>query len=411
MRIGLLTNFWYVRGGLERVVFGDARGLGQRGHVVLPFASAHDLNEPADTGRFFPPNVEHGSLGSGMGLRQRGSAAISLFHNRDAAMAFDQFADACRPDVVHQHGLARQFSPSVLERAKARGIPTVLTLHDYSLRCPSGDLSRPRAPECLSLSCAGHRYDRAVRFGCVHGSRMASALAAAELLMARALRRYERAVDAFLVPSEYVAARMREAGVPSERLRVMPNAVESKDEPVSEDKGYVLAFGRLVAPKGFGLVIELARRRPDVRFVVAGDGPERGRLEREARNLPNVDFVGFLRGEQLSAVIRDARVVIVPSEWPEPFGMVVLEAWQEGRPVVAARSGALPELVRDGETGYTFERGDADGAARVIDLLMADRALASRLGRNGWRLVESTYSLGAHLDRLESVYQGLVGQA
>ena len=66
MRIGLLTNFWYVRGGLERVVFGDARGLEQRGHVVLPFASAHDLNEPADTaGDFFRRNVEHGSLGYG----------------------------------------------------------------------------------------------------------------------------------------------------------------------------------------------------------------------------------------------------------------------------------------------------------------------------------------------------------
>jgi glycosyltransferase involved in cell wall biosynthesis len=279
---------------------------------------------------------------------QRGATALRLFHNREAAAAFDRYADAYRPDLVHQHGLARQFSPSVLERARSRGIPTVLTLHDYSLRCPSGDLSRPGELECLNVSCAGHRYDRAVRFRCVHDSRAASALAAVELLAARALRRYERSVDVFLAPSEYVAQRMRETGVPAGRLRVMPNAVQPKEAPDFVDDGYILGFGRLVPTKGFDLMIEMARLRPAVRFVIAGDGPESGNLRRMARGLPNVELVGFVDGDRLDRVVRGARAVIVPSEWPEPFGMVVLEAWNAGRPVIVARTGGVSELVRQG---------------------------------------------------------------
>ncbi len=207
-------------------MFADAHGLEARGHLVSPFASAHGLNTSSVYSGLFPPCVDHGSLGEGLSVLDRARTTARLFHNSAAASAFDAFADRAKPDVVHQHGLARQLSPSVLERAHGRGIPTVLTLHDYSLRCPSGDLSRSGAPVCLDISCAGHRYDRAVRFHCVHGSRAASAIAAAELLVARALRRYERSVDMFLVPSAYVGDRMREVRLPADRLRVMPNAIE-----------------------------------------------------------------------------------------------------------------------------------------------------------------------------------------
>lgn len=405
MRIALLTNFWYVRGGLERVVLADAHGLEERGHQVLPFASAHALNDEAATSRFFPPNVDHAALGRGLGPIERARTAVQVVHNRQAAKAFGMFVDSVQPDVVHQHGLARQFSPSVLETASSRGLPTVLTLHDYGLRCPSALLSRPGARECLDVSCAGHRYDRAVRFKCVHGSRAASALAAAELLVARALRRYERAVDLFLVPSEYLAQRMLESGVPSGRLRVMPNSIEPGAETAPADDGYVFTFGRLVDYKGFGTVVEVARSRPGTRFLIAGDGPGRADLEAQADGLENVQFLGFVSQEGISDLIRGARLVVVPSEWPEPFGMVVLETWREGRPVVVARTGALPELVEDGRDGYVYERGDAEGAGKAVDRLIADSDLANRMGAAGRARTDSTYSIDAHLDRLEATYK------
>src|SRR5262245_23503364 len=110
MNVGLLSNFWYVRGGLETVMFADQAGLTRRGHRVAGFAAAHPLNGPAEFAWSFPPVTEHGSVGIGMSMGQRGRAAVRLFQNRGAVAAFDRFADAFRPDLVHQHGIARQLS-------------------------------------------------------------------------------------------------------------------------------------------------------------------------------------------------------------------------------------------------------------------------------------------------------------
>lgn len=408
MRIALLSNFWYQRGGLERVMLSDAAGLQERGHEVVPFASAHPLNDRAAYAGYFPTSVDHGSLGRGQTVSERASTAVRLFHNRGAVAAFDRLVSDARPEVVHQHGISRQLSPSVLERAHQLGIPTVLTLHDYSLRCPAGTLSRTLAPECRALSCAGHRYDRAVRFSCVHGSRAASAIAATELLVARALRRYERSVDLFLVPSHYVATRMIESGLTADRVRLVPNAIEASPEEVTAPGSQILAYGRLVDVKGFDLAIAAARAMPAQKFVIAGEGPERGNLEAAAQGLANVEFTGLVSMEEIPALIRKSLAVLVPSIWPEPFGMVVLESWREGRAVIVTRRGALPEIVDHGRTGIVIEPGDALAAASAIQSLVDEPESAVRLGANGRREAETAYSMQAHLERLESTYRELL---
>jgi glycosyltransferase involved in cell wall biosynthesis len=407
LRIGLLSNFWYLRGGLEAVMFGDARLMTARGHAVAGFAAAHPLNDPAEYSRFFPPVTDHASVGHGLGLIAKSRAALRLFRNGEAVRAFDRFADAFRPDVVHQHGISRQLSASVLAEAHRRKIPTVLTLHDYSLRCPAGTLSRTAAHECIAVSCAGHRYDRAVRFRCVHDSTLASVLAATELLVARGMKRYERSVDLFLVPSEYVLQRMTESGLPAARMAVMPNAIETTDTPSGGSGSCVVAYGRLVREKGFDVVVEAARRLPGVTFVIAGDGPERASLELQAAGLTNLTFVGRLDPAAVERLLSSAFVVIVPSTWPEPFGVVVLEAWRAGVPVIVSRRGALPEIVEDGRTGLIVPPSDVDVTAAAIARLDGDRVFASMLGEAGAKEAAEVYSIEAHGDRLESLYRRL----
>lgn len=407
MRIALVSNFWYQRGGLERVMLADAEQLAARGHEVAGFASAHALNERSPYDSFFPPGVDHSTLGRDQDLRGRAGTALRLFRNSIAVGAFDRFADAFRPDVVHQHGVSRQMSASVLARAHSRGIPTLLTLHDYSLRCPAGTLSRTAAPECLEVSCAGHRYDRSVRFKCVHGSRMASAIAATELLVTRALRRYERSVDMFVVPSDYVRTTMLETGIPAERLRVLANAIEARtDRPETEGK-FVLGSGRLVYEKGFDLLVDAARSHPDVDFVIAGDGRERMNLERQAQGMPNTHFAGHLAGTAMSTMVREAMAVVVPSRWPEPFGMVVLEAWSMGRPVIVSARGALPELVENGRTGIVVEPDSATALGTAIGTLVTNPAHARAMGMDGYREAQTTYGMSAHVDHLLATYREL----
>jgi glycosyltransferase involved in cell wall biosynthesis len=408
VKIALVSNFWYRRGGLERVMLADAGELEARGHQVGAFASAHALNEPSRFSPLFPLSVDHGALGRDQRILERAATGARLFHNPAAVRAFDQFVEEFRPQVVHQHGLSRQLSASVLERAHALRIPTVLTLHDYSLRCPAGSLSRRDAPVCIDVSCAGHRYDRAVRFRCVHGSGVASALAATELLSARAFRRYQRSVDLFLVPSRYVRERMVESGLPASRLSVLANAIEPRDGPAPALGTSVLAYGRLVKDKGFDLVIAAARHLPGIQFVIAGDGPERPNLERLSSELRNVAFAGLVNEQRLAELLADALIVVVPSRWPEPFGMVVLEAWRDCRPVVATRRGALAEIVEDGATGLIVDAEDPLALVHAIERLVAEPDLARALGDRGRLEADTTYAMSAHVDALEATYQGLL---
>jgi glycosyltransferase involved in cell wall biosynthesis len=404
LKIAVASNFWYLRGGLERVMFAEANGLRERGHEVRPFASAHPLNDPAPTSSYFPPSVDHGALGREQGTIDRGLTAARLFHHGRAVHAFNRFIADARPDLVHQHGVSRQLSASVLERAHKLGIPTLLTVHDYSLRCPAGTLSRTGAPVCIQVSCAGHRYDRAVRFSCVHDSRAASAIAAIELLVARAMRRYERSVDLFLVPSAYMRDRMVESGLPLDRTRVLANGIAPLADRVARPGKHVLAYGRLTPVKGFEDVLEAARMLPETKFIIAGDGLDRKRLEIAASDLANLEFTGFVGDDGLARQLAQALVVVVPSVWPEPFGMVVLEAWRSRRPVIVTRRGALPEVVEDGRTGLVVEPDNPAALVSAIRRLVDDPELAGRLAQAGRREVETTYSLSTHLDRLEAIY-------
>ena len=305
-----MGNFWYLRGGLERVMLADAHGLETRGHLVFPFASAHPLNEPTPYMDYFPPTVDLSSLGKGMDYLGRVKAAGRVIHNPGAVAAFDRFLEDLRPDVVHLHGTSRQLSPSVMARARSRGIPTVMKVADHIMRCPKAVLSRPGAPVCEQVSCAGHRYDRAIRFKCIHEFRAASAVAAFELAVNRGLRRYERSVNLFLVASHYLRRRLLEDGFPEERVLVEPNPVNTPPARVTQLGRDFVAYGRMVDYKGFDLIIDAARALPEVTFVLGGEGPHRSKLEERAAGLQNVQFVGHVSGASLDALLGRSRAVL-----------------------------------------------------------------------------------------------------
>ncbi len=150
----------------------------------------------------------------------------------------------------------------------------------------------------------------------------------------------------------------------------------------------LLAYGRLVPDKGFDLALRalvlVSRCEPAARLVLAGDGAARPDLERLADSLgvsEAVDFVGMVAPAEVAALIDHASVVVVPSRWDEPFGLVALEAALMARPVVAARTGGLAEVVEDGTTGLLVDKESPEGLAAGILRLLDDPDTADRMGR------------------------------
>jgi glycosyltransferase involved in cell wall biosynthesis len=140
-----------------------------------------------------------------------------------------------------------------------------------------------------------------------------------------------------------------------------------------------------------------------------GDGPLRGVLEARARKLglDDVRFDGYQQASHLREAVGGALFVAVPSEWYENYPFAILEAFALSRPVLGTRIGGIPELVRDGETGWTAEPADAESIARQIAKLAGDPAKADSMGKTARAWLETELAPGPHLEKLDAIYRGL----
>lgn len=182
--------------------------------------------------------------------------------------------------------------------------------------------------------------------------------------------------------------------------------------PRPRDAPVVLGFGRLVPDKGFDLAIHafaaVLRRMPTARLVLAGEGVARPELERLAASLgieAAVHFTGPVSPAEVPALINAASLVVVPSRWDEPFGLVALEAALLARPVIATRVGGLPEVVEHGTTGIVVDREDTAAMAAAILHLLSDPVSAEQLGSAARRRATERFGWDRCVDEYEQLYE------
>ncbi|MBA3948534.1 MAG: glycosyltransferase [Acidobacteria bacterium] len=199
-------------------------------------------------------------------------------------------------------------------------------------------------------------------------------------------------------------------GYPSDQVVVVPYFVVDADSAAPEPRT-ILTGGRFAREKGFDLFIDALARVPRPwRAIVAGDGMERAALERRAREAGLADVIEFAGWQQeagMRALYARAAVVVMPSRWPEPSGIVGLEAMAQGRPVVAFASGGIPEWLVHGETGLLAPPLDSASLGAGIASVLADPAAAERMGRAGRARVQSLYSVSRHLTGLTALYESV----
>jgi glycosyltransferase involved in cell wall biosynthesis len=285
-----------------------------------------------------------------------------------------------RPDVVHFHNTFPLLSPAALLAAHRTGVAVVKTLHNFRPLCPAGTLFRDGS---VCEECVGRAPLPALRHACYRGSRLATApLALADAIHGRA-RTWQRAVDRFILPSEFARSRYLAAGWPADQMVVKFNtAPEPEARREGPGRGFV-CLARLGPEKGVDVLLSAwARAFPDggEGLTVIGSGDLEARLRAQAAGLAGVEFTGQLPGAEALARVREARAVVMPSVWYEVFPRTVVEAYSLGVPVVASRLGSLAEIVREGQTGTLFGVGDPASLAGELAAFDDDRSLTLGLG-------------------------------
>lgn len=237
---------------------------------------------------------------------------------------------------------------------------------------------------------------------------------------------YAELVSRAVAISGPVADCLREGGVPEEMIRIIHSSIDpaalvptkSRTEArralgLDPDRPVIASLVSLVHRKGIDVLIEaLARmQRADALAIVAGDGPERARLEElcAARGVSDrVRFPGRITDKQ--GLLAAADLYCLPSR-AEGLGVSALEAMACGLPVVASRVGGLAEAVVDGECGLLVEPEDADALAAALDTVLEDPDLARRLGEGGRARVAASYTAERMVERYEDLYREVLREA
>ncbi len=164
----------------------------------------------------------------------------------------------------------------------------------------------------------------------------------------------------------------------------------------------IISVGRLSAEKGLGIFAPMLAEMPGMRLAFVGDGPYRQALEQQLSGAP-AHFAGYLTGEELAAAVASADVLVFPSQ-TDTLGLVLLEAMAAGTPVVAARSGGAPDVVRHGFNGLLFAPGDARSAVAAVRQLVGD-PIARELIRVAGRREAERWTWAAATADLRRWYQ------
>jgi glycogen(starch) synthase len=228
----------------------------------------------------------------------------------------------------------------------------------------------------------------------------------------------ERSADAVLAITPRLARQLVSEGVEEDRVHVVPPGVTPalfarpcEDPFPGIGRPRVVFVGRLAPQKGVRTLVEAARllKTPGVKVLLVGDGPQRSMLEREVRRLGVGDVVhlfGFVSHDRVPTVLTHADLLVLPSLYEE-LGTILLEAMWVGLPIVASRTGGIPDVIDDGVNGLLVVPGDPGALARAIDRLLAEPDLARRLGEAA-RERARDYDWGVLAERVLAVYRDLL---
>ncbi len=296
-----------------------------------------------------------------------------------------------RPDVAFVHNIYPLISPSAYHTLHALRVPTVQVLHNFRPFCINGLFY---IQDKVCEKCKDGNYLHAVKNRCYKDSYTLSGLYALTMASNRAAGMVDK-ISGFICLTEFFKIKMREAGVPENKLFVRPNFVRAPELPLSvkPGNGYALFMGRLSPEKGCWTLIRAFERLPHVQLKIVGTGPVEDSLREYIRNngIHNIELLGFKSGDEKWQILRNSTCLIVPSEWYENFPITVLEGFMASKPVIASRIGGLPYIVEEGKSGLLFETGQANELAQKVQYLVDHQDEAMRMGQRGRQLTETKY--------------------
>ena len=309
-----------------------------------------------------------------------------------------------KPDVVNVHNLFPFISPAALRECKKAGVPVVMTVHNFRLICPTGLFMRDGGP-CEDCLVRGNEWG-CVKHNCEQ-SLLKSVGYAARNAVARLRRHYLECVDRFACITDFQRRKLIEAGFPADKIVVIPNSMDLEAACEAEQGDYVAFCGRLSREKGVDLIIEAARRNPQIPFKLAGAIRDGFKID----GLPeNVKLVGYLSGEALNDFFAHARFFVMASRCYEGFSMTILEAAGYGKAMIAPDHGGFTEIIGKGDEtiGLLTSPADVEALSAAVARLWNNPEFTAELGQKAHAKLINQYSTAVISRKWQQLLTGLI---
>lgn len=388
MRVVVAHNFYRQSGGEDAVFTSESSLLEQYGHEVIRYT------------------VSNKDVHSHSRLKLAGAT----IWNQSEYKKMRKLLQENHPDIVHVHNTLPLLSPSIYYAARAEQVPVVQTLHNYRPFCLNGVLYRKGR---LCEDCIGRIPFPGVLHKCYRDSYAASAgILSLNVAYFRLLKTYQKHISIFIASTQFARNLFIKMGLRGDNIVVKPNLVRvlnSSDMTPVKRNGAIFV-GRLDSRKGIWTLLS-AIERINIPLTLVGDGDLRPEIEEWLLKRPSlkVEITGWLDSVEVAGRIKEASVLVLPSEFYESFGNVIIEAFSCGIPVITTNIGAQSELVQHGQTGYLYAYGDVDALANALQTLLDNPELSLEMGKNARREFEMKYTAERNYRTLMDIYSGVIG--
>jgi glycosyltransferase involved in cell wall biosynthesis len=375
MKILVAHNRYRYRGGEDTVVDAEVDLLRRNGHEVLVY-----LRDNEELTRM-----------------KNHHAALQTLWSHKAVADVTALSEKFRPELIHSHNTFPLISPSLYSVATRLNVPVIQTLHNFRLICPQATLLR-KGVHCED--CVGHLPWRAIVHRCYRNSLSQSAVSSSMIMLHRLLRTWHTKVTRYIVLNQLCRDKFIAGGFPFDLLRIKPNFVDSANEPEWVFRSGGIFIGRLSEEKGLKVLAEALSQLPDSQIDVYGKGDLQSYVEATS----SFNYKGFHAADELQACLRQAAYLVVPSTGVESFGLVAIEAFAAGTPVIASANGGLQEIVVHGKTGFLVESGNTDALARAIAFAEDHPDEMKVMGRAARQAYLSRYTPNINYQLLMNIY-------
>lgn len=404
MRILQINNFHYRRGGSETVYLNTSSLLRLNGHQVYNFSQVNPQNEYSEDQSYF---VQYQDF-LNKELLQKIKSFSKFIYSREAKANLEKLIQDKKPEIAHLHNFIGGLTLSILAILKKYKIPIVVTLHDYKLLCPVYTFLDKENKICEK--CITGNYINCITKRCNKGSLPYSLVIASESYVRDLYFNPAEYYDKIICVSQFALQKHSTKKYSKKLTHIYNFSYHLENEPPQiQNKGFYLYFGRLSREKGILTLIDSFKDIKDQKLLIAGTGPLESSVLELIKDYPHIEHVGFKSGDELKSLIQNAAFVIVPSEWYENNPMTIVESYFLGTPVIGASIGGIPEIVIDGQTGYTFPYGNKELLSQSIikssSLPMERYADMAQMCRN---FASQNFSSKVHYQKLIAVYEDLI---